>query len=233
MRHVRRPWLAALLLALPGAVRAEDVQMWHWWTNEVDLSRRFSLVLHGQFRTVRPLGEFLQGRTGPILRFYVLRKTALVGGYFYRREPNRLSPGWGDSHRYFAGIENYKFIDGTGGLAPVLLETRFLTERFQGGPAGTLTNYTRLRYRNRLSFREWKVSPLLGYEVFTFADSFWGQRPHAGIRWRANPKVMVDVGYYWDGRAPRAGAQRHLLFTNLLIRFKRTPDPDFPNRPAF
>ncbi len=233
MRPVHRSLLAALVLAAPGALRAEELQLWHWWTNEFDLSRKLSLVLHGQFRTVRPLREFVQGRTGPILRYFVLPRTALVGGYYYRREPNVRSPGFGDSHRYFGGIVNYKLLNRKAGWSPALLETRILLERFQGGPAGTLTNYTRLRYRNRLSFREWKISPLLGYEVFTFTGSFWGQRPQGGIRWRAHPRVMLDVGYFWDGRAPRAGAQRHVLFTNLLIRFKRAPDPDPPKRPPF
>lgn len=226
-------WLLLILLMGPVVGRAEDMQMWHWWTNEIDLSRRFSLVLHGQFRTIRPLGEFRQGRTGPILRFYVAPKTALVAGYFYRLEPNRIRDGWGDSHRFFAGLENYKFLDPGGKVPALLLETRFLTERFAGGPEGTLTDYTRFRHRHRLSFREWRVSPLVGYEIFTFTDGYWGQRPHGGVRWRANDKVMLDVGYNWDGRAPRAGARNHLFFTNLLIRFKRNPDPDFPNRPAF
>lgn len=219
------------MFAASGA--AEDVQMWHWWTNEVDLTRRVSLVLHGQFRTTRPLGEFLQARTGPILRFYVKPKTAIVAGYFYRGEPNRLTAGWGDSHRAFGGFEDYRFLGETGSRAASLLETRFLTERFYGGPAGTLTNYTRFRYRHRWSQRDWRVSPLFGYEVFFFTDGLWGNRPHGGIRWRASPRVMLDVGYYWDGRTPRAGAQNHLIFTNLLIRLRRTPDPDFPNRPAF
>jgi hypothetical protein len=207
--------------------------MWHWWTNEVDLNRKFSFVLHAQFRTTRPLGELFQARTGPILRFYIKPKTAFVAGYFYRREPNRLTPGWGDSHRYFGGIEDYKFFDRAGQLPATLLETRFLTERFFDGPAGTLTDYTRFRHRNRLSFKDWRVSPLFGYEVFFFTDGFWGQRPHGGIRWRANSRMMLDVGYIWDARAPRAGAQRHLFFTNLLIRLRQNPDPEFPNRPAF
>lgn len=222
-----------LLVAASLAARAEDVQMWHWWTNEVDLSKRFSLVLHGQFRSTRPMGEFLQGRTGPILRYYVAPKTALVAGYFYRVEPNRTSEGWGDSHRFFAGIENYKFLKEAGPVPATLLETRFLVERFAAGPENTLTDYTRIRHRHRLSFRDWKVSPLLGYEFFAFPDGVWGQRPHGGVRWRASDKVMLDVGYIWDARQPRAGSRNHLIFTNLLVRFKRNPDPDFPNRPAF
>lgn len=231
---MRRFPLVILAAALfPACLMAEDMQLWHWWTNEVDLSRRFTLVLHAQLRTTRPLGEYVNGRVGPILRFYVAPKTALVGGYFYRREPNRQSDGWGDSHRYFGGIENYKFLEEAGPVPATLLETRTLVERLVGGPAGSLTNYTRIRHRNRLSFREWKVSPLIGYEIFTFTDGLWAQRPHVGIRWRASDKVMLDVGYYWDGREPRAGSRNHLFFTNLLIRLKRNPDPDFPNRPAF
>jgi len=228
-----RQSLLVFVLAGCQVLGAEDAQMWHWWTNEFDLSRKFSLVLHGQFRSKRPLGEFLQGRTGPILRYYVKPKTAIVGGYFYRREPNRNTTGFGDSHRYFGGIENYKFLGQPGSKTSTLLETRFLGERLAGGPAGTLTDYTRLRHRHRLSFREWKVSPLVGYEIFTFTNALWAQRPHAGIRWRANAKVMVDIGYYYDARVPRTGTRRHLIFTNLLIRFKRTPNPDFPDRPSF
>jgi hypothetical protein len=179
------------------------------------------------------MGEFLQARTGPILRVYVKPKTALVGAYYYRREQNRLEPGWGDSHRFFGGIENYKFLGEAGSRKSVLLETRFLAEHLFGGPAGTLTNYTRLRHRNRVSFREWKVSPLLGYEALTFTNGFWAHRPHGGIRWKASNRFVVDAGYLWDGRSPRAGRQGHRFFTNLLVRFKRMPDPDFPDRPAF
>jgi hypothetical protein len=233
MSWALRLLVAAWLGAASGAARAEELEMWHWWNQEFELSRKVSVVLHGQFRTVRPLHDFLQGRVGPIVKFLILPRTALVGGYYYRREPNGRSPGFGDSHRYFGGIVNNSFLRQRGALPPALLETRFLTERFQDGPAGALTNYTRFRYRNRLSFREWKVSPLLGYEVFTFVRSFWGQRPLAGVRWRAHPRVMVNAGYFWDGRAPRAGARRHVLFTNLLIRFKRTPDTDLPKRPPF
>jgi hypothetical protein len=233
MKTLRYAVLAMFWLGLSPTTRGEDMQMWHWWTNEIDLSRKVSLVIHGQFRSVRPMGEFLQGRTGPIVRYYIAPKTALVGGYFYRREPNRQSEGWGDSHRYFGGIEDYKFLEKAGRAPATLLETRFLVERFAGGPEGTLTDYTRFRYRNRLSFREWKVSPLVGYEAFFFTNELWAHRPHGGIRWRASDKVMLDAGYYWDGRQPRAGSQNHLIFTNLLIRFKRTPNPDFPNRPAF
>lgn len=225
--------LLAAALFVPGQARAEDAQAWHWWTNEVDLTRKMSLVVHGQFRTKRPLGEFLQGRSGPILRYYIKPKRALVGGYFYLREPQPGRLSFGDSHRYFGGIEDYQLLDKKGALPASLFETRFLAERFAGGPAGTLTNYTRFRHRNRFSFREWKVSPLLGYEALFFHDGFWGQRPHGGIRWTPNSKMMLDVGYIWDGRAPRAGARNGLIFTNFLIRFKRTPDPDFPNRPAF
>lgn len=233
MSSALRLMLAALLWALPGAARAEDLQMWHWWASEFTVNGKLSLVLHGQFRTVRPLNDFLQGRAGPVLKFFVWPRTALVGGYYYRREPNGRSPGFGDSHRYFGGIVNHKFLNRQGGMPPALLETRFLTERFQDGPAGTLTNYTRFRYRNRLSFRESKLSPLLGYEVLTFVGSFWGQRPLAGLRWRAHRRLMVDVGYFWDGRAARAGASRHVVFTNLLFRFDRAPDSEDSTRPSF
>lgn len=225
--------LRLLFLLAPLALGASDLQVWNWWTNEFDVSRKVSLVLHGQTRTTRPLGDFLQARTGLIGRYYIRPKTSIVGGYFYRREPQRSPEGWGDSHRLFTGLENYKFLGAPKTRTATLLETRFLTERFFAGPQGTLTDYTRFRHRHRVSFREWKVSPLLGYEVFFFTNGLWGQRPHGGLRWRAHPKVMIDFGYYYDARAPRAGTSRHLIFTNLLLRFKRTPNPDFPDRPSF
>lgn len=225
-------WACSFAATIPVCY-GEEVQAWHWWTNEISLNSKFTVIMHGQFRTKRPLGELIQARTGPILRYYIKPKTTVVGGYFYRGEQQPRAEGLGDSHRLFAGMEDYKFTPKKRGLPAGLLESRFLVERYFGGPEGSLTSFTRLRYRNRFSFREWKVSPLFGYEVFAFPNEFWGQRPHGGIRWIINEKMMLDTGYYWDGRAPRAGTQRHLFFTNLLIRFKKVPDPDFPNRPAF
>ena len=233
MSLTRLTILAFVLAWCASTAAAEDVQIWHWSTNEFALSPKFTAVLHGQLRTPRPLGEFLQARTGPIIRYYIAPKTSVAAGYYYRREPNRQSEGWGDSHRYFGGIEDYRFFDEAGILPASLLETRTLVEYLHGAPEGSLTNYTRIRHRNRFSFREWTVSPLFGYEIFFFKDALWGPRPHAGVRWRMNSKMMLDVAYMWDARQERAGARKHLIFTNLLIRFKRDPESDFPNRPPF
>ncbi|MCL4796712.1 MAG: DUF2490 domain-containing protein [Bryobacteraceae bacterium] len=230
---MRTLFLPAALLLTPLAGWAEDAQIWHWSNNEVDLTRRVSLLIHGQARSKRPGGEWLQYRSGPILRYYIKPKRALVGGYFYRREPQPGRLGFGDSHRYFGGIEDYQLLNRKGLLPASLLESRFLVERFAGGPEGTLTNYTRFRHRNRFSFRDWKVSPMVGYEIFFFTNGLWGQRPHGGIRLTPNDRVLLDIAYMWDARTPRAGRQRPVLFTNLLIRFKRVPDPEFPNRPPF
>ncbi|MFN3321887.1 MAG: DUF2490 domain-containing protein [Bryobacteraceae bacterium] len=224
--------LAGLLGLLAPVLRAEDMQMWHWWTNEIGINKKAFVIVHSQFRTKRPIGEFLQGRWGPILMYSPKPRLYLVGGYYYRREPAPRQPGTGDSHRYFGGMQNYFYLGGDE-KPKYFLESRILLERFQGGPEGTLTDYTRLRYRSRISLYGKKVSPLLGYEVFAWRNGLWANRPHAGIRWIPSPRVMLDIGYYWDGRRPGAGTPRHLIFTNLLLKLRKVEDPDVPNRPTF
>lgn len=222
-------WL--LLAAAPGY--AADAQVWHWWTNEIGVTDRVSVIIHGQHRTNRFSGDFLQGRTGPILRYKVTKKTTLISGYYYRREPEPRRDTWGDSHRLFGGIENYADFGRYHRLPASRLESRLLVERFFNGPAGTLTDYTRLRHRHRFSFTEWTVSPLLGYEVLAWREGLWGQRPHGGIRWQVNSSIMLDMAYQWDGRVPGAGSRNQLIFTNLFVRFGRKPSADYPNRPPF
>ncbi len=240
----RRSLIAALVLALAGpwAVNlcAEDIQQWHWLNPEFQWTRKLSTILHGQLRTHRPLAEFWQARVGTVALYQVRPGMYAVGGYYYRRERAPISGGNGDSHRFFGGVQNYFFTPETERHHSVLIESRALLERFAWGPAGALTNYTRIRYRARASFANWKVSPLVGQEMFwdlgVRGDSgfgFWGQRPHAGVRWRPNSRTILDVGYYYDGRTPRIGTPKHLFFTNLLIRVKKRPDVDFPNRPTF
>jgi hypothetical protein len=239
---VRRPdmngWLRCvtilgLVCLCAASSGAEDVQQWHWWTNEIGLHRKFTVILHGQNRTRRPLGEFWQARLGPIGMYTIRPRAYLVGGYYYRREGQPLEPGIGDSHRYFGGIQQYSFLPETRVAPPLLLESRGLMERFAGGPAGTRTNFNRKRYRARLTIRDRAVSPLLGYEIFFDRHGLWANRPHGGVRWTPNPRVMLDIGYYWDGRTARVGQTRHLFFTNLLLKLRQPKDPDFPDRPTF
>lgn len=197
-------------------------------------------MLHTQRRSNMPMGEFWQGRAGPI-GFYSFRPGQyLVGGYYYRRERAPVTGGNGDSHRLFGGMQNYFFTPDTAEVPKIWLESRLLTERFFGGPLGTQTNYTRVRYRGRASFADWKVSPMIGHEIFfDFGvrpgdrGGLWAHRPHAGVRWRPTSNIMLDVGYYYDGRRPRVGSTSHLIFTNLLIRLRTAPGDDFPTRPTF
>lgn len=225
--------VGGFLWAGSSGVRAEDVQQWHWWTNEIDVSRKATIIVHGQFRTKRPMAEFLQGRVGAILLYSVRPKNYLVAGYFYRREPQPLRPGSGDSHRYFGGFQNYVFTPEGETMPPLLLENRALVEYFAAGPEGTRTDFTRARYRFRASIRDVPISPLLGYEIFFDTQGLWGNRPHGGVRWNMNSRVMLDIGYYWDARSPRVGRRTHLFFTNLLVRVHKVRDPEFPNRPTF
>jgi hypothetical protein len=224
----------ALSTLCAAGSRAEDLQIWHWWTNEVDLSRKTTLILHSQFRTNRPMADFWQGRGGPIILYSTRPGFYLVGGYYYRRERSPFTPGQsGDSHRYFGGFQQYIFTPATENVPPLLLESRGLVERFAGGPRGTLTDFTRIRYRLRASLRNRVVSPLLGYEVLFDPQGLWANRPHAGVRWNPNQRIMLDVGVYYDARTPRIGRRTPLFFTNLLVRVRKVRDPEFPDRPTF
>ncbi len=244
-RPVRcRALIAALLLAIVGPgtekLRAEDIQQWTWLNPEFQWTRKFSTILHGQLRSDRPMAEFWQARVGTVGLYQMRPGMYAVGGYYYRRERAPVSGGNGDSHRVFGGLQNYFFTPETERHHSVLIESRALMEHFFAGPAGTATDFTRFRYRARASFANWKVSPLVGHEAFFHfgmrpGEGFglWGNRPHAGVRWRPNARTILDVGYYYDARAPGIGTPKHLFFTNLLIRVRKRPDVDFPNRPTF
>lgn len=165
---------------------------------------------HVRVRTTPQGGGVSQIRTGPILNFDMKERATVIVGYYYTRAKEERA--WTTTHRTFGGVEVAAW------KRKVEVDVRSLVERFAEVSA---PDYTRFRNRLRLS-PAGATAPYVGIEGFIDAHGLRSVRYSAGLRRVLSQELSVDIGYFYENRQARAGADRHVVGTTIHWRDKST-----------
>ena len=198
--------LAVLVIPVVNA----QVHFEAWQAFDVPLvdSKRFNAVLHSQIRERQRLRDFFHARAGPVIRYRLKPRLALIGGYYFG-EFEVLRDHWGNDHRTFGGFESVRSVGRNN------LSLRTMVEHHFGGP-----DAPELRARQQVTVTRalGKYAAYGGCEPFFDVKGLLMQRWIAGWRIPLNTRDRMDVSYYFDHRVARAGDSRHVIQTAFRPR---------------
>lgn len=165
-------------------------------------------LMHVRLRTTPEGGGIAQVRAGPILYFDLRERATLLGGYYYTREKD--DNVWNTTHRSFGGVELAAW------KRKAEVDFRSLVERHTVIAA---PDYTLFRNRIRIS-PAGKTAPYIGVEAFVDVHGLRSMRYSGGLRREITEELILDFGYFYENRHPRAGSDRHMLGTTIHWRDK-------------
>lgn len=176
---------------------------------------KFEPLWHVRVRLRPETRGVTQIRTGPILTTALNNRVALIGGYYYTREKRAA---WTTVHRPFGGAELFLW-------ARVFeVDARSLLERHVSKSRSDFSIF-----RNRIRITPVGITaPYLGIEAFVDSDGFNSIRYSAGVRRTIAEELILDFGYFYENRTPRAGSDRHMFTTTIHWRnqdMRLDPDP--------
>jgi hypothetical protein len=197
-------FLAAGAALLPAA----GLESWHAFDVVPYGGGKLELTVHSQIRTRSRFHEIGMFRFGPIARYSLHPNVRLMGGYYYR-DVEDADVGWGDSHRFFFGLEN-PFRRGR-----LNVQSRVLGERYFGASCAP---YNRFRHR-LLAGVGTKTQPFGAVEYYLLAQGLQAIRYVGGVQRRMQHGVRFDLAYYYDRYY--IGASRQALVTSLRFDLAR------------
>jgi hypothetical protein len=199
--------LAFFVLSLRKPVFAEGLEVWN--TTEVTAleAGRFGWSLFGGVRTRNHFTHAYDFRAGSQVSVKLSERVSFTAGYLRRRlDPTGRSAHW-EQRAY--GSPAWLLAS-----RPLQIKWSTIVERNFGIPGAPAYN----RYRPRLDLERRRngLSPFLA-EEFTFRrEGFVRSRTAAGIRWRAESGVTVEVAYQFDtAKSGHAWIPRHAIRTAL------------------
>lgn len=198
--------MPALLAPLcPAPLRGGGLEVWNTTEATVLEAGRFGWSLFGSVRTRKHFTHAYDFRAGSQVAIKVTSRFAVTAGYLRRRQdPTGLRSHW----------ENRLYASPSFTLAsrPLLFRSVTIVEHNFGIPGARA--YRRYRPRLEIERRRKGVSPFLS-EEFTFRrEGFVRSRAAAGVRWRSESGVTVELAYQFDtAKTGHAWLPRHVLRT--------------------
>lgn len=197
---------AVLILSLSLASPAAELFSWHAVDTRVVSQGRFELTLHHRTRTRHEITYLDQSRVGPVARWTVNPRLALLGGYYF--QPQQIRPHtWSEGQRVFFGVET-PLVNRRGSV----LAMRAVAERhmFTGRPA-----YNRYRTSLRWTMGQARLRPFVQNELLAVWPGFHSTRNSGGLSFRLSPVASLDVSYLYDTRRTFWGGDRQSIVTSI------------------
>lgn len=199
------PLLVAFALLARAPLRGGGLEVWNATEATVLEAGRLGWSLFGSVRTQKHFTHAYDFRVGSQLGIKVTSRFSVTAGYLRRRlDPSGLRSHW--ESRLYAGPSF------TLASRPLLIRSVTILEHNFGIPGAPA--YKRSRPRLEIERRRKGVSPFLS-EEFTFRrEGFVRSRSAAGVRWRSESGVTVELAYQFDtAQIGHAWRPRHVLRT--------------------
>jgi hypothetical protein len=194
------------MLLLAASLPGTELFSWHVFDTRLVSQGRFELTLHHRTRTRHEIHYLDQSRFGPIARFNVNPRFAMIAGYYY--QPQQLRDDfWTKGQRVFLGFETPLVR-----AKSSVLSLRGMSERHMGTgrPA-----YTRNRTSLRWTVGTGRVRPFVQNELLAVWPHFHSTRNSGGLSIRLNDEMSMDVSYLYDTRRAFWGGDRQSIVTSM------------------